>query len=57
VHSSALGEESFGEAAIKYSMDELKEMMDEVFAFINDVLMGMQEYFESKEYTISNNVV
>jgi len=46
----AHGEQSFDEAARDSSLEDLKNIKDEVFIFVDDVLKGMQNYYFEKKY-------
>jgi hypothetical protein len=46
----AHGIESFDLASRDYSSEDLEEIMDEVFTFVNDVLNGMCNYYNNKNY-------
>lgn len=52
-NSLAHGEESFDEAARDSSIDDLENIKDEVFTFINDVLTCMRAYYDQRKYAAS----
>jgi hypothetical protein len=46
----AHGDEAFGEAARDLTIDELEDVKNEVFVFLDEVLNGMKTFYERKSY-------
>ena len=46
----AHGDEAFGEAARDLTIEELEDIKDEVFVFLDEVLDGMKLFYERKSY-------
>jgi hypothetical protein len=49
-NSLAHGEESFDEAARDLTLDDLEKIKDEVLLFIEDVINGIEKYYNDKSY-------
>jgi hypothetical protein len=52
----AHGDESFGDSAKDFTIGDLKNIKTTVVKFINDILDGMQDYFDNKIYLRKNEV-
>lgn len=46
----AHGDESFGDCARDISLTDLEHIKDEVLRFINDILTGMKDYYDNKQF-------
>jgi hypothetical protein len=46
----AHGDEAFGDAARDLTVEELEDIKDEVFTFLNEVLAGMRTFYDQKAY-------
>jgi len=53
-NSLAHGEESFDEAARDLVIDDLEKIKNEVLIFVEDVINGIEEYYNNKLYLINN---
>lgn len=46
----AHGDESFGDCARDMTLSDLEHIKDEVIKFIKDILNGMKDYYDNKQY-------
>jgi hypothetical protein len=53
----AHGDESFGDCAKDFTLSDLENIKTKVVKFINDILDGMKDYFENKNYLRKNEAI